>query len=98
METRAERPIPPRVDGAQPGIKPPPQSGDDPPANIKDFFPMGQPVDPIDQILGELRHTMGNTLMLLDICLQLRRNSAHLVQLVRSMPEVREMVPVKMPM
>jgi hypothetical protein len=45
---------------------------------------MTQP-DPIDQILGELRRTMGNTLMMMDICMQLRRNSAHLLQLVRTM-------------
>ena len=46
---------------------------------------MVQPVDPIDQLLAELRHSMGNTLMMMDICMQLRRNSAHLLQLVRSM-------------
>jgi hypothetical protein len=45
---------------------------------------MAQP-DPIDTTLAELRHSMGNTLMLLDICLQLRRNSEHLLQVVRSM-------------
>jgi len=45
---------------------------------------MAQP-DPTDQILAELRHSMGNTLMMMDICMQLRRNSTHLIQLVRSM-------------
>lgn len=41
--------------------------------------------DPIDTILAELRHSMGNTLMLIDICIQLRRTSAHLLQVVRFM-------------
>jgi hypothetical protein len=59
---------------------------------------MTQP-DPIDQILGELRRTMGNTLMMMDICMQLRRNSAHLLQLVRTMlaelgDEIARAVPV----
>jgi hypothetical protein len=45
---------------------------------------MAQP-DPIDETLGELRHSMGNTLMLIDICLQLRRSSAHLLRVVRFM-------------
>jgi hypothetical protein len=45
---------------------------------------MAQP-DPIDETLGELRHSMGNTLMLIDICIELRRSSAHLLQVVRFM-------------
>jgi hypothetical protein len=45
---------------------------------------MTQP-DPIDQLLADLRHSMGNTLMIMDICLQQRRNSSHLLQVARSM-------------
>jgi hypothetical protein len=45
---------------------------------------MAQP-DPIDTILAELRQELTNTLTMLNIALSLRRNSAHLLQLVRSM-------------
>jgi hypothetical protein len=45
---------------------------------------MAQP-DPTDQILAELRQELSNTLTMLNICVQLRRNSAHLLQLLRSM-------------
>ena len=44
---------------------------------------MAQP-DPIDQTLAELRQDLSNTLTLLNICVQLRRNSSHLLQLLHS--------------
>lgn len=45
---------------------------------------MAQP-DPIDTTLAELRHDLSNCLTMLGISLALRRNSAHLLQLLRSM-------------
>jgi hypothetical protein len=50
----------------------------------KEILSMAQP-DPIDTILAELREDLSNTLTMLGIALALRRNSAHLLQLVRSM-------------
>ena len=45
---------------------------------------MAQP-DPIDTILAELRQELSDTLTMLGIVVALRRNSAHLLQLLRSM-------------
>jgi hypothetical protein len=45
---------------------------------------MAQP-DPLDTILADLRQDLSNTLTMLNIAIALRRNSAHLVQLLRSM-------------
>ena len=45
---------------------------------------MAQP-DPIDTLLAELRQELSNTLTMLNIVVALRRNSAHLLQLLRSM-------------
>jgi hypothetical protein len=45
---------------------------------------MAQP-DPIDTTLAELRQELSDTLTMLNIALALRRNSAHLLQLLRSM-------------
>lgn len=41
--------------------------------------------DPIDATLAELREDLSNVLTMLNISLALRRNSAHLLQLLRSM-------------
>jgi ABC-type transporter Mla subunit MlaD len=41
--------------------------------------------DQIDQTLEELRQAMGNTLTMINIVVALRRNSGHLLQLLRSM-------------
>jgi hypothetical protein len=43
------------------------------------------PQDPIDATLAELREDLSNVLTMLNISLALRRNSAHLLQLLRSM-------------
>ena len=40
---------------------------------------MAQPVDPIDEILAELRHNFSNTLTMLNIVLRLRQNSMQLL-------------------
>jgi hypothetical protein len=40
---------------------------------------MSQPVDPIDEILAELRHNFSNTLTMLNIVLRLRQNSMQLL-------------------
>jgi hypothetical protein len=45
---------------------------------------MAQP-DPIDVILAELRQELSDTLTMINIVVALRRNSAHLLQLLRSM-------------
>jgi hypothetical protein len=39
----------------------------------------------MDPLLAELRQDLTNTLTMLNIALALRRNSAHLLQLLRSM-------------
>ena len=41
--------------------------------------------DPIDTILSDLDHDLGNCLTMLRICVQLRRNSAHLLGLLHAM-------------
>jgi len=41
--------------------------------------------DPIDTILAELRQELSDTLTMLNIVVALRRNSEHLLQLLRSM-------------
>ena len=45
---------------------------------------MAQP-DPIDATLAELREDLAHCLTLLNICVQLRRNSSHLLTLLGSM-------------
>jgi hypothetical protein len=70
------------MERAQPGIRSPPQ------AEIirlqyKDFIPMGQ--DPIDQTLAELRQSFADISTMLNIAIALRRNSSHLLTLLRSM-------------
>jgi hypothetical protein len=45
---------------------------------------MAQP-DPIDQVLAELRQDFSNILTMINIVTALRRNSAHLLQLLHSM-------------
>jgi hypothetical protein len=46
---------------------------------------MAQPPNPIDPILTDLRQDLTNTLTLLNIAFALRRNSRHLLHLLRSM-------------
>lgn len=46
---------------------------------------MAQPVDPIDITLAELRQTLGDTLTMVNIAIALRRNSGHLLSLLRGM-------------
>jgi hypothetical protein len=46
---------------------------------------MAQVPDPIDTLLDQLNQDMGNCLTLLRICVQLRRNSTHLLELLKSM-------------
>jgi hypothetical protein len=41
---------------------------------------MAQPVDPINEILAELRHDFSNTLTMLNIVLRLRQNSTQLLR------------------
>lgn len=41
--------------------------------------------DPIDAMLQELQQDLGNCLTMLRICVQLRKNSQHLLELLRSM-------------
>jgi hypothetical protein len=70
------------MERAQPGIRSPPQ------AEIirlqyKDFIPMGQ--DPIDQTLAEVRQSFADISTMLNIAIALRRNSSHLLTLLRSM-------------
>jgi hypothetical protein len=43
------------------------------------------PDDDIDTILADLRKEVGNVLTLINIVIALRRNSAHLLELLRSM-------------
>jgi hypothetical protein len=45
---------------------------------------MAEP-DPVDVTLADLRQTLGDTLTMINIVIALRRNSAHLLQLLRSM-------------
>jgi len=59
---------------------------------------MTQP-DAIDTLLAELRQELSNTPTMLNIALALRRNSAHLLQLVHTMlaelgDEIARAVPV----
>jgi hypothetical protein len=46
---------------------------------------MPQPVDPIDQILAELRQSFADISTMINITIALRRNSGHLLTLLRSM-------------
>jgi hypothetical protein len=50
----------------------------------KDFIPMTQP-DPIDTTLAELRQSFADISTMINIVVALRRNSGHLLQLLRSM-------------
>lgn len=59
---------------------------------------MAQP-DPIDTTLAELRQELSDTLTMINIVVALRRNSAHLLQLLRSMlddlsQEIQEALPL----
>ena len=46
---------------------------------------MAQALDPIDTLLAELRQDIGNTLTLINIVVELRRNQRQLLQLLRRM-------------
>jgi hypothetical protein len=46
---------------------------------------MAQPVDPIDTTLAELRQSFADISTMINIVVALRRNSGHLLQLLRSM-------------
>jgi hypothetical protein len=50
----------------------------------KDFIPMTQP-DPIDTTLAELRQSFADISTMINIVIALRRNSGHLLTLLRGM-------------
>jgi hypothetical protein len=59
---------------------------------------MAQPPDPIDAILTDLQRDLGHCHTMLRICQQLRRNSAHLLQLLTSMlAELAEQIEAALP-
>ena len=45
---------------------------------------MAQPIDPIDQVLVDLRQSLSDSLSLLSVTIDIRRNSEKLLVLLRS--------------
>ena len=59
---------------------------------------MAQALDPIDTLLVELRQDLVNTLTLLNIVVELRRNQPQLLQLLRDMlGELRQHIEASLP-
>ena len=59
---------------------------------------MAQLEDSIDTVLADLRQDTAHALTMINICIQLRRNSAHLLQLLASMlDELRDHIEQALP-